>query len=160
MPAASNILFLWLFFIIRLLLLYQRRVTLPGPDCHLILLRYLMNMMDNKIVCCGTVKKLNEAEKRYGKFGETSLNNWSISKSQLEPGVRKGKRSLLAFYTHCKCSMEITRNSGKFTLGIKVITLVKSYRLWGNCNWSRVRMSIYIRERETSYCWIRSKCRH
>ena len=27
-----------------------------------------------------------------------------------EPGVRKGKRSLLAFHTRCKCSMETTHN--------------------------------------------------
>ena len=32
----------------------------------------------------------------------------------------------------------------------------KSYRLGSHCNWSRVRMSFNIRERETSYCWIRS----
>ena len=28
----------------------------------------------------------------------------------MEPDVRKGKRSLLACHTHCKCSMETTRN--------------------------------------------------
>ena len=38
-----------------------------------------------------------------------------------EPGVRKGKRSLLASHTRCKCSMETTHNSVKVKLGIKVI---------------------------------------
>ena len=41
-----------------------------------------------------------------------------------EPGVRKGKRSLLVCHTHCKCSIETTRNS-VVKLGIKVIKLVK-----------------------------------
>ena len=43
-----------------------------------------------------------------------------------EPGVRKGKRSLLASYTRCKCSMEITHYSVKVKLGIKVMQLVGS----------------------------------
>ena len=30
-----------------------------------------------------------------------------------EPGVRKGKRSLLACHTRCKCSMETTHNRGR-----------------------------------------------
>ena len=37
-----------------------------------------------------------------------------------EPGVRKGKRSLLASHTRCKCSMETTHNS------VKVMKLVES----------------------------------
>ena len=43
-----------------------------------------------------------------------------------EPGVRKGKRSLLASHTRCKCSMETTHNSVKVKLGIKVMKLVES----------------------------------
>ena len=42
-----------------------------------------------------------KVEKRHGKLGKTGLNNWSISKSpkgRMEPGVRKGKRSLLAYH--------------------------------------------------------------
>ena len=35
------------------------------------------------------------------------------------PGVRKGKRSLLASHTRCKCSMETTHNSVKVKLGYK-----------------------------------------
>ena len=42
-----------------------------------------------------------------------------------EPGVPKGKRSLLTCHTHCKCSLETTHNSVKVNLGIKVIKLVK-----------------------------------
>ena len=43
----------------------------------------------------------------------------------MEPGVRKGKRSLLASHTRCKCSME-THKSVKVKLGIKVLKLVES----------------------------------
>ena len=55
------------------------------------------------------------------------VNTWSISKSPrgggAEPGVRKGKRSLLASNTRCKCSMETTRNSVKVKPGIKVMKM-------------------------------------
>ena len=52
--------------------------------------------------------------------------NWShqLERKQVpkrvgaEPGVRKGKCSLLAFHTRCKCSMKTTRNSVKVKLGI------------------------------------------
>ena len=43
-----------------------------------------------------------------------------------EPGVRMGKRSLLASHTRCKCFMETTHNSVKVKLGIKVMKLVES----------------------------------
>ena len=62
-------------------------------------------------------------------FEESGLNNWSTSKSQkegTEPGVRTGKRSLLASHTRCKCSMETTHNSVKVKHGIKVMKLVES----------------------------------
>ena len=48
----------------------------------------------------------------------------------MEPGVCKGKHSMLACHTHCKCSIETTRNSVKVKLGIKVITLVESLIGW------------------------------
>ena len=57
------------------------------------------------------------------------VNNWSTSKSQkweTEPGVQKGKRSLLTWHTCCKFSVEITHNSVKVKLGIKVMKLVES----------------------------------
>ena len=70
-----------------------------------------------------------------------------------EPGVQKGKRSLLASHTRCKCSMETTRNSPKVRSGIKVMKIGgKSDRLGSHCNCSRVLMSFKICERETSYC--------
>ena len=57
--------------------------------------------------------------------------NWSqqlkhkqVQKRGREPGVRKGKRSLLACHTRCKSSMETARNSVKF--GIKFMKLVES----------------------------------
>ena len=42
-----------------------------------------------------------------------------------EPGVRKGKRSLLACHTRCNISIETTRNSVKVKVGFKVMKLVK-----------------------------------
>ena len=61
-----------------------------------------------------------------------------------EPGVRKGKRSLLASHTRCKCSMETTHNSVKVKLGIKVMKLVDSLigrevtvGQWSECHLSK-----------------------
>ena len=74
-----------------------------------------------------------------------------------EPGVRKGKRSLLACQTRCKCSMETTHN--RWRSG----SVSRSWNWWsdwlGSHCWSRIRMSFNIRERDTSYCWIRSPYR-
>ena len=60
------------------------------------------------------------------------LENWSqqfehkhVPKG-MEPGVQKGKRSLLAFQTRYIRSMETTRKSLKVKLGIKVMKLVQS----------------------------------
>ena len=59
--------------------------------------------------------------------------NWSqqlehrqVPKRGTEPDVRKGKRSLLACHTRCKCSMETTCNSLKVKLGLMVMQLVES----------------------------------
>ena len=68
------------------------------------------------------------------KFEDSGLYICSSSKSQkvggggggAEPGVWKGKRSLLASHTRCKCSIETTHNSVEIKLGIKVIKLVAS----------------------------------
>ena len=38
------------------------------------------------------------------------LEHKQVPKWGTEPGARKGKRSLLACHTHCKCSMETTHN--------------------------------------------------
>ena len=54
------------------------------------------------------------------------LEHKQVPKWGTEPGVRKGKRSLLASHTRCKCSMETTHNSVKVKLGIKVMKLVES----------------------------------
>ena len=79
-----------------------------------------------------------KSREKIGKFGKTGLTNWSISKSQkrgTEPGVRKGKRSLLASQTRCKCSMETTRNSVNVKPGIKVMKIGRrSDRLGSHCN--------------------------
>ena len=59
--------------------------------------------------------------------------NWShqferqqVPKSGMEPGVRKGKRSLLACLTRCKRSMETTRDSVKVKFGIMIMKLMES----------------------------------
>ena len=71
--------------------------------------------MEAKLKKYQGVFNVKSLEKRHDKFGKTGLNNWSISKSpkrETEPGVRKGKRSLLACHAHtrCKFSNETTRN--------------------------------------------------
>ena len=38
------------------------------------------------------------------------LEHKQVPQLGTEPGVRKGKRSLLACHTRCKCSMETTHN--------------------------------------------------
>ena len=47
-----------------------------------------------------------------------------------EPGVRKGKHSLLASHTRCKYPMETNHNSVKVKLGIKVKKLVERLIGW------------------------------
>ena len=72
-----------------------------------------------------------------------------------ELGVRKGKRSLLASHTRCKCSMETTQNWDKVKLGIKVIKLVASLISWevtvgqgSECHLTFVRGRLHIAEKD------------
>ena len=58
------------------------------------------------------------------------LEHKQVPNRGTEPGVRKGKRSLLASHTRCKYSMETTHNSVKVKLGIKVMKLVESLIGW------------------------------
>ena len=51
------------------------------------------------------------------------------SKRGTGPGVRRSKRSLFACHSHCKRSMETTRNSRQ-ARGIKVMKLVESLIGW------------------------------
>ena len=69
-----------------------------------------------------------KSRENHGRFGKTGLNKCSISKSQIEtePGVQRGKHSLLACRIRRKYSMETICNSVKVKLGIKVMQLVKS----------------------------------
>ena len=73
-----------------------------------------------------------KCRKKTREFGITGLSTWGISKSQkgTEPGVQKGKRSLLSCHTCCECSMKTSRNSVKVTLGIQAMKLVKSLIGW------------------------------
>ena len=70
-----------------------------------------------------------------------------------EPGVREGKRSLLACHTRCKCSMETTHNSVKVKVGIKVMELVESLIGWKVTvgQGSECHLTFNIRERWTSF---------
>ena len=58
------------------------------------------------------------------------LEHKQVPKRGTEPGAMKGKRSMLACHTRCKCSMETTRNSVKVKLGIRVMKLVESLIGW------------------------------
>ena len=74
----------------------------------------------------GVVKQTRESTEGYSSREKTRQvrENWSqqLGHKQIpkgtKPGVRKGKRPLLACHTRCKCSMETTRNSVKVKLGI------------------------------------------
>ena len=69
--------------------------------------------------------------KRHGKLWKTGLNNWSNSqKGGQNPCVRKCKLSLLAWHTHCICSMETTRNSVNVKFSIQVLKLLESLIGW------------------------------
>ena len=63
-------------------------------------------------------------------FWSQQLEHKQVPKRGTEPSVRKGKRSLLASHTRCKCSMETTHNSVKVKLGIKVMKLVERLIGW------------------------------
>ena len=70
-------------------------------------------------------------------------------------GVRKDKRSLLACHIRGKCSMEITHNSVKVKLGIKVMVLVESLIGWEvtvgqgtKCILTLVRGRLHIAEKD------------
>ena len=79
------------------------------------------------------------------------LEHKQVPKKGTEPGVRKGKRSLLASHTRCKCSMETTHNSVK--VGIKIMKLVESLIGWevtvgqgSECHLTFVRGLLHIAE--------------
>ena len=77
-------------------------------------------------ICC--VFKVKSRVKTWQVRGIWSqqLEHKQVTKRGKEPGVRKGKRSLLASYNRCKCSMETTHNSVKVKLGIKVMKMMES----------------------------------
>ena len=64
-----------------------------------------------------------KTEKIHGEVGKTGLKmeHQQVAKRETKSGVQKGKRSLLACQTICKCSMKTTRYSVKVKLGIKVM---------------------------------------
>ena len=86
------------------------------------------------------------------------LEHKQVQQWGTEPGVRKGKRSLLACHSRSKCSMETTHNRWRSS---SVSMSWFWWKVWlvGKSLWSRISMSFNIRERDTSYCWIRSPYR-
>ena len=60
----------------------------------------------------------------------STIGTQASPKKGTEQGVRKGKFSMLACHTRCKCSLETTHNSVKVKLDIKVIKLVESLIDW------------------------------
>ena len=81
------------------------------------------------------------------------LEQKQVPKRGMEPGVRKGKRSMQASHTRCKCSMETTHNSVKVKLGIKVMKSVESLIGWevtvgqgSECHLTFVRGLLHIAE--------------
>ena len=78
--------------------------TRPFTDCPC--------LMQNRESTEGYLR--GKDEKRYGKVGKTSfcqqLEHKQVPIRGTKPGVRKGKRSLLASHTRCKCSMETVDN--------------------------------------------------
>ena len=77
------------------------------------------------------------------------LEHKQVPKKGTEPGVRKGKRSLLACHTCCKCSIENTCYSVKIKLGIKVMKLVESLISWkslSECHLTFARGRLHIAE--------------
>ena len=105
---------------------------------------------------------LEKPRKYQGVFKVKSrVKTWQVQQSEhkqvpkrgTEPGVRKGKRSLLACHTRCKCFMETTHNSVKVKIGIKVIKLVESLIGWevtvgqgSKCHLTVVRWKLHIAE--------------
>ena len=52
-----------------------------------------------------------KSRENHGKFEKTGLTIVVYAPKGAEPSVRKEQRSLLAFHSRYKCSMETTRNS-------------------------------------------------
>ena len=108
-----------------------------------------INKIIGKVLESGMISKGEKSRKYQGVFKVKSrVKTWQIRgiwseqlehkqvpKRETEPGVRKGKRSLLASRTRCKCSMETTHNSVTVKLGIKVMKLIggMSDRLGSHC---------------------------
>ena len=81
------------------------------------------------------------------------LEHKQVPKWGTESGVWKGKRSLLASHTRCKCSMETTHNSVKVKIGINVMNLLENLIGWevpvdqgSECHLTFVRGLLHIAE--------------
>ena len=138
---------------------------------HLCLLKCLSVRNYLQSTVCNAIMVIVKSRKYQGVFKVKSREktwpvqeNWS-QQSEIKQvpkgtkqGVWNGKRYLLAWHTRCKCPMETTRNSVKVKLSITVMKFLESLIDFGSPYiLSRVRMPFNIRERETSYCWVKSR---
>ena len=74
--------------------------------------------------------KSREKTRQFRENWSQQLEHKKVPKRGTEPGVRKGKPSLLACHYRCKCSSETTRNSVKVKRGVSVMILVESQIGW------------------------------
>ena len=98
---------------------------------------------------------------RHGKFEEFVLNNWSISKSQ------NGGRNQVSGRVSVPCwhATPVANAPWKPLIIGEGQARYQGHEIGGKSDWlgshcwSRIRMPFNIRERDTSYCWIRSPYR-
>ena len=76
-----------------------------GPECHLTFVRGKIEKVPRGIRGEKSSKDMASSRNLVSTIGALAS-----PKMGTEPGVRKGKRSLLACHTRCKCSMETTHN--------------------------------------------------
>ena len=126
---------------------YTLVIKVPNDKMHLVSTRPHVLTVATRIYIPKSGDHISEQRHRLSKIekvprgirGEKSSKDMASSRNLVstigalaspkwgtEPGVRKGKRSLLASHTRCICSMETTHNSVKVKLGIKVMKLVES----------------------------------
>ena len=116
-----------------------------GVQCiiepSILFLHFINLCFTTTAICSKTICYIAKSRKYQGVFEVKSrVRTWQVRgiwSQQLEhkqvpkwgwaePGVRRGKRSLLACRTRCKCSIETIHNSVKVKVGTKVMKVVES----------------------------------
>ena len=125
----------WCIHLSRSIFLYWDRCGIPARNAYHS--GHLVPTLFGTCICSNSWRKIEKVPR--GIQGEKSSRDMASSRNLVSiigaqaspkkgdgPGVRKGKHSLLASHTRCKCSMETTHNSVKVKLGIIVMKLVES----------------------------------